>query len=77
MSSERRSGVKKVDDEYLINLAKRSAEEQKRKEELDLKLQRTSFIRDAFNRLTEDGKLTKEELKEQIELVKAKQQEKE
>lgn len=36
-ASDRRSGVKKVDDEYLIHLAKRTSEEQKKREEQDLK----------------------------------------
>ena len=73
----RRSGIKKVDDEHLIMLAKRQEEITRNKKERDERIHRTSFIRQMFEKLKEDGKETKEELKDQIELARERQRERE
>ena len=63
----RRAGLKRIDDEHLINLEKRSVAEEKRLQEEAQRKERTKYIVEAFKRLTEDGRLKKEELKAELE----------
>lgn len=53
--NERRSGIKKVDDEHLINIAKQSEFEAKKRKEREIRMQRSFFIQSQIQKLTEDG----------------------
>lgn len=63
-----------MDDEYLIKLQKEQAQKTKENKEKEQKIQRTKAMTEALRRLSEDGKLTKEVLKDQIESVKQRRQ---
>ena len=63
-SHMRRSGHKKIDDDHLIRLKTKQMEESKNKEEMDSRKQRTKFVMEKFSQLIEDGKLTKDQMRE-------------
>ena len=73
LHNKRRSGLKKVDDEHLLRLKTREVNEAKDREALVKRKQRSNYIVDAFKRLTDDGRVNKEEMKEELDKARERQ----
>lgn len=65
--------MKKVDDEHLLRLKTREVNEAKDREALVKRKQRSNYIVDAFKRLTDDGRVNKEEMKEELDKARERQ----